>query len=231
MGSRKRLTKKQLKQDKFVRTTFELARFVQDHFRKTIIGTVAVVAITGAVLYYLNYRSHKELRAEGLLWNGQVSFESENYPLAITDLEKVREDFAGTKAGPEAMFLLADAYYRSGNLEEAEKVLTGFKDRYGKNSPMSYEAYRLLGCIREDRSAFHEAAEAYLLAAESARFDYQRVKSRLDSARALSSGGNAKQAMEEYQFILDHYPETQETGQVAMRLAELQAAVDNPAVE
>jgi outer membrane protein assembly factor BamD (BamD/ComL family) len=224
MGSKRRLSKKQLKQDKFVSTTFELARFFQENLRKTVIYLIAVAVVVGAVLYYLDYRSHKEMRAARLLWSGQVDYDSQNYPLAISDLEKVRKDFTGTKIGDEAMYMLAEAYYQEKKYKEAEDALKEFDAEYDTRSPMSYQAHELLGCILEDQNSFVEAAAAYIRASESARFDYQRVKARLDAARAYSMADDTQKALEECRFILDNYPDAQEAGEAALLKAEIQAS-------
>ena len=230
MGTRRRLAKKQRKQDKFVTTTFELARFFEEHVRKAIISLAIFAIAIGGALYYWNYRSHKETRAARLLLDASAAYEAGNYPLTISDLEKFRQGFLGTKHGDEAMFLLADSYYQDGNYEEAQGILARFTDRYDGSSQLAYKAHLLLGCTLENLESFGEAAEAYLRASKLARFDYQRVRARFDAARAFSQAGDRSKALEEYRYVLNNYPEEQAAGQAAVLIAEIEA-VAIPEVE
>jgi outer membrane protein assembly factor BamD (BamD/ComL family) len=223
MGSRRRLSKKQLKQDKFVTTTFELAQFTQEHARKTIIGVIIFIALSGSAFYYWNYLSHKENRASRQLSTARVAYESDNFQLAISDLEKFLNEFSGTKHSDEAMLILADTYFQIANYEEARKVLDQFIEDYAGHSPLSFRAYSILGCVLENLNSFEEAAEAYQRAADEARFDYQRVKSRLDAARAFSLAGNNESAIEACRFVLDNHPGAPESGQATLLIAEIEA--------
>jgi len=223
VGTKTRLTKKQLKQDKFISTTFELAEFLQEHTRKAVIGLIVVVVLAAAIIYYMNYSSHRETRAINLLMNGQTAYKAENYPLAISDLERLRREFSDTRIGDEAMFMLADAYYQMDDFERSRDVLYDFFDKYSYSSPFSYKAYTVMGCALENLTSYKEAADSYIKAAESARFDYQRVGSRIDAARAFIMAGEQERAIQEYQHILDTFPEEQETDRVAMLMAEIEA--------
>jgi len=225
MTTRKRLSKKQLKQDKFVTTTFEMAQFVQDHTRKVVTGLVIVVIVAGSGLYYWNYSSHRDMRAARLLTNGRVSYEAGNYPLAITDFEKFRQEFLNTRYGEEALLLLADSYYQAGSFEEARSILDQFTDRYADNSHLAYRAYLLLGCTLENLASYGEAAEAYLKASERAQFDYQQTRAKLDAARAFTQAGDQARALEEYRYVLDSNPDDQFAGQAAVLIAEIEASV------
>ncbi len=223
MGTKRRLTKKQLKQDKFVSKTFELAEFVQEHARNAITGLIVAVVLVSAAIYYMNYRSHRETRAINLLMDGETAYEAENYPLAISDLEKLKREFSGTRIGDEAMFMLADAYYQIDDYEKARDILYDFFAKYSGSSPFSYKAYSLMGCVNENLLSYEDAAGFFVEAAENARFDFQRVQSRMDAARAFSLAGLTDRAVEQYQYILDNYPREQEAGRVAMLMAEIEA--------
>jgi outer membrane protein assembly factor BamD (BamD/ComL family) len=223
VGTKTRLSKKQLKQDKFVSTTFELAEFLQEHTRKALIGLVIVVVLAAATIYYMNYSSHRETRAINLLMNGQTAYEAENYPLAVSDLERLRQEFSDTRIGDEAMFMLADAYFQMDDFERSRDVLYDFFAKHSNSSPFSHKAYAVMGCALENLTSYKEAADSYIKAAENARFDFQRVDSRIDAARAFLLAGNKERALQEYQHILDTFPEEQETSRVAMLMAEIEA--------
>jgi len=223
MGTRRRLTKRQLRQDKFVSSTFELAQFVQQHARRVAMGLIVLGVAIGGAFYYLNYREHREKRAAELLAAGVLAYEAGNYPLAISDLEKVQSEYPGTTVGGEAALLLSDTHYRAGNNEEARRVLLEFTARHGKKSPLSYQAYLLLGKAQENLEDFDEAAKAYLSAEESARFDYQRIEAVIGAARAFSRAEKDQEAIEEYQSLLDHYPDSPEAQRAELLLAESEA--------
>ncbi len=224
MSTRRRLSKKQLKQDKFVSTTFELAHFVQEHTRKALIGLGALVVTGGIVFYGWDYMAHKESRAARLLLSGQTSYEAGNFPLAIADLQKITEQFSGTNVGDEASLMLADSYYKSGDYEGARNALEGFEERYDASSPLSRQAFALMGCTYENLELFEEAADAYLNAAKSSRFSYQEVESRIDAARAFRLSGDRVKAAAQCQYVIDHFADDRRAIQDAgVLLAEIEA--------
>lgn len=223
--SRRRLSKKQLKQDKFVSTTFELAQFAQEHSRNVIVGLVAAFLLLVGGIYYWQYRSQSEANAATVLMNGRLAYDAGNFQLAITDLELFKGELSGTKYGDEGMIVLADSYYQIGDYANAREVLERFSERYSDRSPLSSKAYNLLGCSLENLGASEDAATAFLRGAESARFDYQRVKLRMDAARAFHQAGNSDRAAEEYRFILENFPDVPESNQATLLLSEIEAAI------
>ncbi len=223
--SRRRLSKKQLKQDKFVSTTFEMAQFAKEHARNVIIGAIVAVVLLIAGIYYLQYRSQSEARAATTLMNGRIAYEAGNYQLAITDLGLFRDDLSDTKYGDEGMIILADSYFQVGDYDNSRYVLERFADRYEDNSPLSSKAYHLLGCTLENIGEFDGAATAYLGAAKCARFDYERVKMHMDAARAFNLAGRRDRAAEEYRLILKEFPDVPESSQATLLLSEIEATI------
>jgi outer membrane protein assembly factor BamD (BamD/ComL family) len=220
--SRRRLSKKQLKQDKFVSSTFELAQFLRTHTRDAAIGAAVLVVAAGGFLWYRNYSAHRQAAAARLLTSGRRAYEARNYPLAISDLERMRTEFSGTRLGQEALVMLADAYFQIEDYESARATLEAFVDRYGDDSQLSYRARVLLGCALENLEEYAEAARAYRQACDDAQFDNERIRARIDAARAFTRAGETEQAAEEYRYLLEAYPENGEAARAAMLLAELE---------
>ena len=222
--SRRRLSKKQLKQDKFVSTTFEMAQFAKEHARKVIVASIALVILLVGSLYYWNYRSHLEIRAANLLMGAQAAYDAGNYQLAITDLEKFEAEFSGTKRADEALFVLANAHFRTASYDSARTVLQRFVSRYSDDSPFSSQAYYLLGCTLENLQAYADAASAYLRAADCARFDYERARFRMAAARAFHEAGRDDEAEGQYRRVLDDSPDELDASRAALLLSEIEAS-------
>ncbi len=72
LKAKKKLTKKELKEDKFVLTVFKAKDFLEEHSRQIAYGVLAVVAVVLIVSFYNSSRKKAEEAASVMLTEAQV---------------------------------------------------------------------------------------------------------------------------------------------------------------
>jgi len=202
MGS-KRIRKRQNKQDKFVRTTFEFTDWVRDNQRTVTYLALAVIIVVALGYLFSGYRQRKEQNSYTALYRSLQSYRSGNYLLAASDLEKLLTDHSGSSIEDQALYYLATAYYKMGDYDHAEEALNRFRDEYGDDSKVSLDALLTLACVQEEKGDLDNAANTYILAATKSRFPFQEKNGRMTAARLFTNSGKYDQALKQYDEVLE----------------------------
>ncbi len=129
LTKKKKLSKKQIKEDKLVLTYYKGLNYFQENQNRIIIYVVAFLALVAAVFFYIQNKNKNNMKASAQLANVMSLYDKGSYLEAIqgrpgTNLEglkKIVEDYGGTENGETAKIYLANSYFMLGKLEEAFK--------------------------------------------------------------------------------------------------------------
>ncbi len=165
MSPPKRISKKQIKEDKLVTTVFKASEYVQKNPTRFVIGGVAVAVIFIAVVLMIWSADRKENEAIALLARAHLAFDSGQMDDAIGNLKNLAETYSGTESGAQATFILANYNFQEKNYAEAQsyynKVIAGYdKDKMVLSSAVAGAA----ACKEIDGDRL-EAGRLYLEAA------------------------------------------------------------------
>lgn len=218
--SRKRLSKTQLRQDRFVRQTFDWAHWAETHRSQVIGGAVVLVlAVVGFFVYRDMSRSAEDRAARDYLMARQAFFAG-NYPLAASDLQSFLGRHGDTSFADDARFFIAQAHFRAGQYEEAIRALREFLDRHG-DSPFADNARWLLATAYQEAGQMEQAVQIYADAIDQAEYDELKVRLRASLAEAYEAQGRDDLAAEQYRAILELEPEGAVADRIRRELAEL----------
>lgn len=218
--SRKRLSKKQLRQDRFVQQTFDWAHWAETH-RSQVIGGVIVLAV--AVAGFFVYRSMSrgaEARAATEYLSARQSFFAGNYPLGVSDLQGFLARHGGSSYADDARFFLALAQYRGGQYEEAASSLRDFLDRHG-DSPFADNARWLLAASYQEAGQLDQAVQIYADAIDKAEYDERKVRLHRALAAVYEAQRQDELAAEQYRAIVALDPDGIPAEEARRALAEL----------
>lgn len=220
---RKRITKKQLKEDAFVSATFEAGHFIQEHLTKLILGTVGALALIGAVWLFINYRFERRqdaslamFKAQGLYMNGQ-------FALAASDFEKLISDYSGTEQARKALFFAGDSRFKAGEYDQALTHFQKCREEMSHADPLMLNCLVGLAATYEEQKNLQQAAETYREALEAAAYDYQKIEIMSDLSRVLAMDGRNDEALQVMDQIIKDYPDNPRTGEIIELRAELAA--------
>ena len=105
---KKKITKKELKEDKFVKFTLQAKTYLDENSKQVfyMVSGILVVVLLVIVFVYAHNANVEEARAQ--LGIAQVEYSNLNYDKVITRLESLIESYSGTNEADQGMFLLAN---------------------------------------------------------------------------------------------------------------------------
>jgi tetratricopeptide (TPR) repeat protein len=195
------------------------------------------VVVVGAVLFLRHSRSGAEGHAAELLAEARVQYGTGNVPGAMSNLEELTGDYAGTSSGRQGLIVYADVLFYQNRFQEAVEAYRKVIDAYGKDPIFSQAARRGLATALENLERYAEAGEAYLAAADEAPGAVIADDLRLSAGRAFAAAGEAERAVEILSGVAEksaNQPTRQDADLLlaeVRRTGSLEMTVPAPAVE
>jgi tetratricopeptide (TPR) repeat protein len=210
---KKKITKRELKEDTLVTAYVKISKFYDLHKRNISIGTVTVVVIAAVVLGYLKNRGEDNQKAFVQLARIFETYDAGQFQLAINGipeknmpgLRSIVDNFGSTKGGEIARFYLADAYFQVGKYEEALKEFQDFSppDEFLACSRLS----GIAGCY-EGLGKHLEAAQFFEKANAQDTKGINAAENLNNAARNYGEAGEKEKAIELYKRLKKDYPTT-----------------------
>lgn len=226
---KKKLSKREIKQDKLVTTYFKIYDRIFDYRRQLIIAGVAILIVAiGTILYYNNFQAENE-RAMTELGKIYPLYDEGNYERAINGipeqnimgLRDITANFKRTEAGKIAAFYLANAYYHLGDYDEAYRYFDSFQ---GSDALLRASALAGKAAIYEYRGEHQRAAELFEQAAT--RFGKTAVtpENLNHAGRNYFEAGEMTRALNIFNRIQEEYPESAFSRDVERYIAQIRAS-------
>src|SRR5438034_2250152 len=184
----------------------------------TWIAAIIIIA-AGLFLWTQSTKRRSEEIASRELQGARFAFESQNLPLAASELARIVENYSGTNAAQEGRLLLANVRLLQGQPQQAVQVL---KD-YAPGAAKAYraQAYGLLGAAYENMGRPREAGEAYENGSTAARLDFLKAQMLSDAGRAWTIAADTSRALAAYRRIVKDFPKEATVTEAKVRMAEL----------
>jgi tetratricopeptide (TPR) repeat protein len=223
---KKRITKRELKEDKLVSTYFKTTQFFYQYKKYVSWGITGLVILVIAGVIYFNNRSADEQKASTALGEILRYYDKGEYQTAIDGvpqrnvmgLKEIVDNYGGLHPGDMAKFFLANSYYSLGKYDEA---LNYFKDFGGSYPPLRASASAGAASCYEAKGELKEAAE-YFERAASKSSDAQLSPEYLrDAARDYMLSGKKDRASELLKKLKNEYPTSTYVRDADRMLAEI----------
>jgi tetratricopeptide (TPR) repeat protein len=229
---KKKLSKKEIKEDKLVSFIGSVESFYEDHKSKIIsYGLILVIAIAAAY-FYVNQQKIANENAGIELSRVMKIFDAGSYLEAIEGrqgtniigLKRIVEEYGGTKNGESAKIFLANAYSYLGNYEDAFK----YYDDYG-GSIHVYKASAMAGMAGyySSKEEYKKAADLYKSAAGVFDLNAQNPDYLLSAAVNYYNSGDKEEARVLLEKIKEDYTTSNAGKQVDRYLALVNSHVDS----
>lgn len=164
MYRKTRLTKRQIKEDKF--TIFMLTakdQFLQ-YWQFLVIGLVVVILLVTGTVYYFNSRRAGAQEAMTKFARALMDYRSGNNQLAILSFSQILEEYSSETVVEQATFLLGKINYETRNYPEAIRYYETYLSKYRDNKLNRSAAQAGIASCLENQGQYYEAAEKFAAA-------------------------------------------------------------------
>lgn len=207
--TRRRISRREIKEDRFILWLFEISSEIDKHKRTLIAGIAVVILGIAGVYYWLNKQADDLVEASKLFAPGQTAMQQNRYDDAITIFERVVDGYGRTPLAIEATINLAKAYFNTEDYENARKHYQNFLDEYGNhNAIYKLTALSGLAACDEEEEKYAEAARQYLDLVDEDNKSYLAAGFLLDAARCYKAADQKKQARDLYLRVVENYGST-----------------------
>lgn len=207
--TRRRISRREMKEDRFILWLYEMSSEIDKHWKTLVAAAVLVVACVAGWYYWTNKQTDDLVEAGKVFAPGQTAMQDNRYEDAIPMFERVVNEFGGTPVALEATIELANAYFQTGDLENARAYYRTYLDEYGGQDAYFWSAARSgLAACDEEEEKYEEAADQYLALADEDPDSYLAPGLLLDAARCFRAAGQNDRARALYDRVVETYEET-----------------------
>jgi TolA-binding protein len=208
---KKKITKKEIKEDKLVTTYFEATTWYETNKKivNGVLGGIVVLAIV--IVAYMNNVNANNQKANTELGKVMAYYDQGKFDLAIggnlqeniRGLQSIVDDYGSTKAGELAKFYLASAYCAQ---SDYDKALRYFLDVSVKDEMITASAIAGAGSCYEAKHDYEKAASMYEKAAFNSTKDVNAAENMFHAARNYLSAGKKEKAAELFKKVKKEFP-------------------------
>ncbi len=224
LTKKKKLSKKEIKEDKLVSLMVKVENFYEDYKSKIVLYSGILIVAALAAYFYVNQQKAANEEAGLNLSRVMQIFDSGSYLEAIEGrqgtniigLKRVVEEYGSTENGETAKIYLAGAYSYLGNYEEAFKYYNDYS-----GSIDLYKASALAGMAGyyAAKRDYQKAADLYKEAAGAVEINAQNPDYLLDAAVNYYNAGDTEEAKILLEKIKEDYATSEARKQVDKYLA------------
>ncbi|MEJ2052845.1 MAG: tetratricopeptide repeat protein, partial [Calditrichaceae bacterium] len=164
-----------------------------------------VLVIVLIFLYWNHSQNIKAEKSSTLLGKAQLEYQNLNYSKAKEFITELREEYPGTEAAEQGMFLYANLLYQEKKYAEAKDYYKEFIDSYsGSNILIASGLAGYAACLEEEKQ-YEEAAEYYIKAQDKAEKFVQAPVYLYLAGLDYASAGEYDKAREAFKTIVNDY--------------------------
>jgi hypothetical protein len=130
MDQKVRLTKRQIKEDKFTTFMLKSRSWFLKNWQLLVIGVAAAALIMVATVYYSQSRATRAGEAATKYAQALQDYRNQNNQVAIMGFAQIVEDYSGDQTAEQATFLLGKLNYRIRNYDEGIRHFEMYLNKY-----------------------------------------------------------------------------------------------------
>lgn len=210
LTKKKKLSKKEIKEDKLVTTYFKTVKFVDQNKSKILIYAASLIVVIGLVVFYMWNKSGQNEKANVALSRVINLYDAGAYQEAIDGvsaqkvegLKAIVDKYGSTENGEIAKIYLANCYNFLGKFDEAYKY---YDDYSGSNKEFKAAAKAGEGSYYEAKKEYEDAADAFKDASSIQKNNPLNAEYLFKAGINYMDAGKKTEAAELFKKVKDEY--------------------------
>jgi TolA-binding protein len=205
MRTKVKLTKQQIKEDKFTNYMLLSRDWILNNWQIiAIVGAILIISIV-AVIYYSKMQGGKKTEASERLSRAVSELRRQNYQVAILELKSIADEQGGD-IGATALISLASGYYDSKNYDEAINSFKKYIDDYRSDPLMTASALAGIALSLENKREYLAAGDKFVEAIKSLPDSPGVPDYYVGAVRNFALGGEITKAESMLNELKEKYP-------------------------
>lgn len=221
LKAKKRITKRQIKEDKFVTFYFKAADFLKQHANKVSIGLAVVAALIVLTTLVIRSKKTAELNASVKLAEANSRMMRGELQQTIDILLNMNENYSGTNSAARGVYWLAYVYFQKGEYDNAITHFKKYLDDEANDPILTSAAYSGLGACYEQLGKFADAAQFYHKGASQFKDQFSAPQQLMDAARCYLLVNRIADAQNCYETLIEKYPDAGLKNDAELLLAKI----------
>lgn len=213
LEKKKRITKKEMKQDTLVTSYYNAQKFFFENQVKILIGVGVLAIVVVAVILLGNKRANDNILASGLVSKVIPIYDQNQFQEAIdgdaknqiTGLKSIVDKYGSTEQGETAKIMLANCYFNTGNFEAA---FENYKDYGGSNPILKATSLAGQAAYYETKKEYAKAVDLYKEASKISEIDPSNSEYLLKAGVNLLQLGKKEEAKKIFETIKKDFAST-----------------------
>ncbi|MGH8015602.1 MAG: tetratricopeptide repeat protein [Candidatus Zixiibacteriota bacterium] len=161
MYEKVKLSKRQIKEDKFTAFMLSSKKQMEENWQYYAIAAVVMVLLVVGIIYYLDSRSDSSNLAATQLAQATMQYRQGNSQVAILTLSDIVTKYGSTGFAEQATFLLGKINLETRNYEEAKLYFELYLEKYKEHELNRAASLAGLGVAFENQGRYDEAAAQF----------------------------------------------------------------------
>lgn len=222
---KKKLTRKEIKQDKLVTYYFKFNQLVQNNFKFVLGGLAAIVLIALVTMMVMNSKRNAEKSASREFLLAMAEYQRGNYTDAAEMFQTMINAYGGTKSAAAGTYYLANAYYQTGKFDQALEFYKKFARKHAGDQLLGRPALIGVANCLVQKQQFKEAAEQFMQVVKKYPKSIEAPESLLNAGLAYFQAQEIKKAETAFEQLVKDYPESSFKTDAETKLAKLRSTV------
>lgn len=207
---RKRIKKKDLKEDKLVTFYSNARRWIENNSRIIMGGGIGVVVVIIALTIFSNRREDMQAQASVLFVQAKQFYEDNNYTEALQEFSKLVENYGGTVSGEIGQLYQGKCFYEKSDYANAYKQFKSFASSVDGSDHFKMSGYLNAAACLEQQEKFEEAAKEFENAAKKYPETTLAPFALLKAGQNYDALENYEKAGQLYEKIVQQYSNSDE---------------------
>jgi TolA-binding protein len=222
----KRLTRKEIKEDKVADFFLAAANYTRKHSRKITGVAIGILIVLLVITIARRERAAAEIESQTMLARANLDLKQGNYSSALQGYQAITDRFRGTWGYADAVFLSADANFATARYDSAMLFFEKYLNQKKRRDSFTISAKVGVAQCLEQLGRSADAAESYLKVAREHPSDPFAPDALFGAARCYELLQDLPKAQATYQDLIDRYPKSRQANLAKMPLLEIQARLE-----